>query len=118
MMRPSSIPYDNSSDNLTPINVKRADILREVYHLKLVPEPPHPKRVNTVLGNDARAWCAYHRMNGHHIEDYHHLKREIETLIQRGQLLSYVKEREGATGKWSPSKRESDSENTFYQKRK
>lgn len=75
-----------------PLNKKCANILREVYHLKLIPEPPLLKRVNTMLGNDAGAWCAYHCVKGHHTEDYHHLKREIKTLIQRGRLLSYVKE--------------------------
>lgn len=79
--RPSRRRYDNLSESFTPLNVKVDDILREVYHLKLIPEPPRPKRVNTVLGNDIGAWCAYHRIKFHHNEDYQHLKREIETLI-------------------------------------
>lgn len=69
-------------------------------------------RVNVILGNDTGAWCAYHCMKGHHTEDYHHLKREIETLIQRGRLLAYVKDLEGSTGKGSPFRKEPDSENT------
>lgn len=81
MMRPSQRPYDNLSEIFTSLNAKHADILREVYHLELIPEPPHPKRVNAVLENDARAWCTYHHMKGHHTEDCHHLKLKIETLI-------------------------------------
>lgn len=38
-------------------------------------------------------WCSYHRMQVHHTESYHQLKKEIKILIQRGNLLSYVKEK-------------------------
>lgn len=46
-------------------------------------------------------------MKGHHIEDCHHLKREIETLIQKGRLLSYVKEIEG---QWETGSRLGESQ--------
>lgn len=115
MMKPSRRPYDNSSENFTPLNAKHVDILREVYRLKLDPEPPRPKRVNAVLGKDVGAWYAYHRLKGHYTNDCHHLKREIETLLQR---VSYVKETKGAEGKMSLSKRESYSENTSTKKGK
>lgn len=115
-MIPSQRPYDNLFESFTPLNAKRVDILREVYHIKLIPDPPRPKRVNAVLGNDAKAWCAFHRVKGHHTERRHHLKKEIETLIQRGQLVSYVKEAEGAARKIDPSEREPDSENTSTKK--
>lgn len=36
-MKPSQRPYDNFTERFTPVNSKRAGILREVYHLKLIP---------------------------------------------------------------------------------
>ena len=53
-----------------------------------------------------------------HAEDCHHLKREIKILIQKGWLLSYVKEVEGSLEKISPSKREINSENLSTKKGK
>lgn len=87
-------PYDNFTENFTPLNTKCADILREVYHLKLISEPTYPKRVNKVLGRDEEVWYTYHHLRGHHTEYCHQLKRKFEILIQRGWLLSYVKEAE------------------------
>lgn len=55
-------------------------------------------------------------MRGHHTEDCNHLQIEIETLIQRGHLLSYVKETEGSERKRSPSKRESYLDNISTKK--
>lgn len=118
LMRPSPRPCDNLFESFTPLNIKCVDILMEMYHLKLILEPPLPKRVSTVLGNDSGAWCAYHHVKDHHTKYSHHLKREIENLIQRGRLLSYVKEEEGEMGKRSSSKREPDSKNTYTKKGK
>ena len=89
-----------------------------MHHLKLLLEPKCPKRVNEVLGKDEDAWYAYHRMRGYHTEDYHQLKGEIEILIQRGRLLSYMKDVEGATRKRSHSQREQNSENLSAKKEK
>lgn len=36
--RPSRRPYDNFYENYTPLNTKRADVIKEVNHLKLIPE--------------------------------------------------------------------------------
>lgn len=53
--KPSYRPYENFSENFTSLNAKRANILRETYHHKLILEPSHPKRVNVVLGKDEGA---------------------------------------------------------------
>lgn len=37
-IKPSQRPYDKFSRNFTALNAKYADILREVYHLKLIPK--------------------------------------------------------------------------------
>lgn len=58
--------YHNFIKNFTYLNTKHDDILLEVYHLKLIPKPTRPKRVNVVLGKDEEAWCANHRLRGHH----------------------------------------------------
>lgn len=110
--------YDNFTKKFTPLNLKRANILHEVYHLKLISERSRPKRSNAVMGKYEDAWYAYHRLRGHHSEDCHQLKREIKILIQRGQLLSYVKDIERSTGKRGPSQREPNSENLSIKKGK
>lgn len=53
------------------------------------------------MGKDENTQCAYHHMRDHHTEDCHQLKREIEILIQRGQLLSYMKYVKGSSRKIS-----------------
>ncbi|KAL0408268.1 UNVERIFIED_CONTAM: hypothetical protein Sradi_1761200 [Sesamum radiatum] len=35
-------------------------------------------------------YCRFHRDRGHTTEECHHLKNEIEKLIQRGYLRQYV----------------------------
>lgn len=62
-----------------------------MYHLKLIPETTRLNRVNDMLGNDEEAWWTYHCLRGRHVEDYHHLKREIEILIQRGRFTLSAK---------------------------
>lgn len=61
-------------------------------HLNLIPAPWRPQSVNATMGNETMAWCNYHQIRGHHTNDCHQLKWEIEALIQRGHLLTYVKD--------------------------
>ena len=75
-----------------PLNTRRGDILQEVAHLNLIPEASRPRKVNTMMGRDARAWYSYHRLRGHHTDECLQLKKEIEQLIQKVHLLTYVKD--------------------------
>lgn len=36
-------------------------------------------------------WCKFHKVKGHHIEDYYQLKEEINRFIHEGHLKNYVK---------------------------
>lgn len=100
------------------LNTRHEDILKEVYHLKLLPRLLRPKGVHTVMGKDENAWCTYHRLRGHHTENCHQLKKEIEILIQRGWLLLYVKDVEGHPGKRSHPREDPSSENPAQKKGK
>lgn len=70
-IKPSRRPYDKFVEIFTPLNSKFTNIMHEVYHLKLIPEPNSPKRANSVMGKDENVWCAYHRLRGHHTKDWH-----------------------------------------------
>lgn len=74
--------------NLTPLNQRRATILKEVLHTRRIPEL-NPAR--KLLGRDTGAWCEYHRGRGHDTDNCYALKNEIEKLIRRGLLKQYVK---------------------------
>lgn len=60
------------------------------------------------MGKDEGSWCTYNRMKGRHIEYFHQLKKEIKILIQRGKLLSYMKDLRGPAVKRSPPQRETN----------
>lgn len=75
-----------------PLNARHEDIFKEVYHLKLLLITERPRGVHTMMGKNENAWCGYHKLHGNHMEDCHQLKRDLKILIQRGCLLSYVKD--------------------------
>lgn len=41
-------------------------------------------------GDEPNKWCKYHKVKGHHTDDYNQVKREIKCLIQEGHLIKYV----------------------------
>lgn len=49
--RSSRRPFKKEQD-YTPLNGRREEILKEVYHLKFLPKPVVPKRVYIVMGKD------------------------------------------------------------------
>lgn len=55
---------------------------------------------------------------GNHTENCHQLKKEIKILIQKGQLLSYVKDVEGHPRKRSPPRENPSLENHAQKKGK
>jgi len=76
-------------ENFTPVNTRLERIYKEVYQSRLIPDPPNP-RVDH-MGNDAEAWCKYHRIWGHTTDNCWQLKKEIEKLIQEGKLRGYIR---------------------------
>jgi len=64
-------------------------IFQEVNHLKIVRDPPLSNA--TMIVSNPKGWCKYHKINGHTTNDCIHLKREIERLVQNGQLRDYIK---------------------------
>lgn len=44
-----------------------------------------------VIRHEHGWWCKFHKVKGHHTEDYYELKKEIEHLIHEGHLKKYVK---------------------------
>lgn len=91
-------------------------ILKEVYHLKLLPIPGQPKGVYTVMGSDGNVWCVCHRIRGHCTKNCHQLKKEIEALIQKSQLSSYVKDVGVHSRKISPPREDVNSDNPMQKK--
>jgi len=51
------------------------------------------------MGSNNDAWCKYHRVRGHDIDDCIHLKREIKKLIQSGKLRGYTRGRHDENGR-------------------
>ena len=80
-------------EQFTPLKMCHERILKEVYESRLIPEAQPPRTHN--MGHNKDAWCKYHRVRGHDIDDCIHLKREIEKLIHNGKLREYAKERYG-----------------------
>ncbi|KAL2228828.1 UNVERIFIED_CONTAM: hypothetical protein Sindi_1862500 [Sesamum indicum] len=73
----------------TPLNAPRGEILVVAERQGLINQWPkkmkdNPKRLKS------DKYCRFHRDRGHTTEECHHLKNEIEKLIQRGYLKEYV----------------------------
>ncbi|RDY06590.1 hypothetical protein CR513_09399, partial [Mucuna pruriens] len=86
------------SDNkrFTPLNEKRAQILKEICHTRLLCFPPPSE--GKVLGNNRVDWCDFHCTTSHSTEACWTLKTQIERLIQEGRLNQYVRLREERQG--------------------
>ncbi|KAJ1396053.1 hypothetical protein SESBI_32883 [Sesbania bispinosa] len=72
---------------LTPLNAKRSQILREVYNSDLLEMPPPGKGLR---GPFKDRWCEFHRLKGHDTEECWDLMNQIEHLIKDGYLKRYV----------------------------
>lgn len=75
-------------ETFTLLNARREHILQEVYHSKVIKDPP--TLYSSMMGPDTGAWCKYHSFKGHTTHECLHLKREIERMIQQGQLRRYI----------------------------
>ncbi|KAL0373492.1 UNVERIFIED_CONTAM: hypothetical protein Sradi_3264900 [Sesamum radiatum] len=73
----------------TPLNAPREEILVLAEQQGLINQWPRKMKDNPKrLKSDK--YCRFHRDRGHTTEECHHLKNEIEKLIQRGYLRQYV----------------------------
>lgn len=80
---------DKATENFTPMNTRQENIWCRVLQLHNIPTPPTPKV--GVLGYEPGRWCKFHKVKGHHIQNFYHLKKEIERPIHDGHLKKYVK---------------------------
>jgi hypothetical protein len=111
--RPERRPYAPYSikprpDDFTPLNTRPDHIVKEVYEIKLIPEPTPPWF--STLGGDKDKWCKYHKVRGHDTDSCIHLRQEIEKLIQYGKLRGYAQEGRGANRRKADNKKEKISE--------
>ncbi|KAL0398619.1 UNVERIFIED_CONTAM: hypothetical protein Sradi_2205200 [Sesamum radiatum] len=73
----------------TPLNASRGEILVLAEQQGLISQWPIKMKDNPQrLKSDK--YCRFHRDRGHTTEECHHLKNEIEKLIQRGHLKEYI----------------------------
>ncbi|KAJ1411325.1 hypothetical protein SESBI_21370 [Sesbania bispinosa] len=75
------------SGDYTPLDAKRADILKEVYNANLL-DLPLPAR--GPKGPYKNRWCEFHRVQGHDTEECWDLMNQIERLIKYGYLRRFV----------------------------
>lgn len=89
---------------MTPLNVKRGHILKEISHTRLIDLPAQTDRP---MGVERDKWCRFHRTYGHDTKDCWTLQHEIKRLIQDGYLEKYVRH-QGQTTRTikSPDRRE------------
>ncbi|XP_052181996.1 uncharacterized protein LOC127794786 [Diospyros lotus] len=76
------------SGGFTPLNAPRADILATIKGKDYL-KKPRPIKAPSDKRNRSK-YCYFHRDHGHDTEECHQLKEEIQELINRGFLKSYV----------------------------
>ncbi|KAJ1386330.1 hypothetical protein SESBI_40911 [Sesbania bispinosa] len=61
--------------DLTPLNVKRSQILREVFNSNMLELPPPARGLR---GPHKERWCEFYRVRGHDTEECWDLMNQIE----------------------------------------
>lgn len=51
-----------------------------------------------ITGPEPNRWCNYHKVKGHHTNNFHKLKKDIKTLIQEAHLKSMLEEAHNKQG--------------------
>ena len=77
-----------SPQQYTPLTALVSQVLREVQHERFLRWPSQMK--SDPARRDDTKYCEFHKDHGHRTDDYIQLKKEIEYLIQRGNLSRYV----------------------------
>ncbi|XP_052193833.1 uncharacterized protein LOC127802169 [Diospyros lotus] len=76
------------SGGFTPLNAPRAEILATIEGKDYL-KKPRPMKAPSDKRNRSK-YCRFHRDHGHDTEECHQLKEEIQELINRGFLRTYV----------------------------
>lgn len=64
-------------------------VLKNMKHNRLAMPPCAQERWNPMAKN-LIVYCRYHKTRGHHTDNYHILKRDIEALIQQWYLKNFI----------------------------
>ncbi|KAL2246159.1 UNVERIFIED_CONTAM: hypothetical protein Sindi_2884100 [Sesamum indicum] len=94
----------------TPLNAPRGEILVVVERQGLINQWPKKMKDNPKRFKSDK-YCRFHRDRGHTTEECHHLKNEIEKLIQRGYLKEYVNQEPKHQPRDSTSKQAGNGDN-------
>ncbi|GJV32010.1 hypothetical protein Tco_1392410 [Tanacetum coccineum] len=65
------------------------EILATKTQLRLAPLRP---MINPQRGGNMDRFCDYHQQKGHHTNDYHHLRRQLEAALESGKLNHLIKD--------------------------
>ncbi|XP_043810655.1 uncharacterized protein LOC110610967 [Manihot esculenta] len=103
---PPRVPKQNPfppriSENLTPLNASRAEVLMAVQDKEFL-QWPRFMRAEADQRNPDK-YCQYHRTHGHDTNNCYQLISEIERLIKRGHLRNFVKKLEGQRPQPNPT---------------
>lgn len=79
-------------ETFTPLNQEISVILNDLEKRDWA-SPLSPRKNRAHMGSDQDQYCRYHRCKGHSTDDCRILKRDIETLIQKGILKNFVAKR-------------------------
>ncbi|PON38222.1 hypothetical protein TorRG33x02_345630 [Trema orientale] len=74
--------------NYTPLNTPREQIMIQIEGKNML-KAPLPMRAPPEKRN-MNKYCRFHKELGHKTSECHHLKDQIEGLIQQGYLREYV----------------------------
>ncbi|GJS99310.1 reverse transcriptase domain-containing protein [Tanacetum coccineum] len=74
---------------LDALTIHPKEILATETQLRLAPPRPmiHPQR-----GGNMDRICDYHQEKGHHTNDYHHLRRQLEAALESDKLNHLIKD--------------------------
>ncbi|RDX73895.1 hypothetical protein CR513_46428, partial [Mucuna pruriens] len=81
-------PVKQAKHQFTPLTERRAQILKEICHTRLLKFPQEPE--GKVLGRHKSEWCDFHRTHGHSTEACWTLRTQIEQLVQDGRLNRFI----------------------------
>lgn len=76
-------------EKFIPMNTRQEQIWQELFHVHNIPQLSAPKAY--VMGLEPNSWCKFRKFKGNDTNDCYQLKKEIQRMIQEGNLKKYVK---------------------------